>query len=74
MRRIAILAAGHFDWHTAKTAVGVIRYGQDQVVAVIDGEHTGQDAGDVLRDPNGPAHGIPVVADVAAALALQPDT
>jgi uncharacterized NAD-dependent epimerase/dehydratase family protein len=74
VRRIAVLAEGHFDWHTAKTAVGVIRYGPDQVVAVIDSEHTGQDAGDVLRDPTGPAHGIPIVADVRAALDHQPDT
>ena len=74
MRRIAILAEGHFDWHTAKTAVGVIRYGADPVVAVIDSTHAGQDAGAVLRDADGPARGIPVVADVAAALAYQPDT
>lgn len=73
-RRIAILAEGAFDWHTAKTAVGVIRYGTDQVVAVIDSVHAGQDAGDVLREPDGPARGIPVVRDVAAALAYTPDT
>ena len=73
MRRIAILAEGHFDWHTAKTAVGVMRYGQDHVVAVIDSEHVGQDAGAALHDPTGPAQGIPVVADVAAALQLDPE-
>ncbi len=74
MRRIAILAEGHLGRHTAKTAVGVIRYGRDPVVAVIDSTHADQDAGEVLREPNGPAHGIPIVADVAAALAYQPDT
>lgn len=74
MRQIAILAEGHFDWQTAKTAVGVIRYGSDRVVAVIDSEHAGQDAGLALGDPTGPAQGIPVVADVAAALAYHPDT
>lgn len=74
MRRIAVLAEGHLGRHTAKTAVGVIRYGDDPVVAVIDSAHAGQDAGDVLREPAGPAHGIPVVADVAAALAFHPDT
>ncbi|HEV7127300.1 MAG TPA: DUF1611 domain-containing protein [Ktedonobacterales bacterium] len=74
MRHLAILAEGNFDWHTAKTAVGVIRYGTDSVVAVIDSTHAGQDAGAVLRDPAGPARGIPVVANVAAALAYHPDT
>ena len=74
MRHIVVLAEGHFDWHTAKTAVGVIRYGRDQVVAAIDSTHAGQDAGDVLEDPSGPAHGIPVVADVAEALDYHPDT
>lgn len=74
MRRLAILAEGHLGRHTAKTAVGVIRYGADPVVAVIDSTHSGQDAGDVLREPDGPAHGIPIVPDVASALAFHPDT
>lgn len=74
MRHIAILAEGHFNWHDAKTAVGVIRYGPDRVVAVIDSAHASQDAGAVLGDPTGPARGIPVVADVAAALEERPDT
>lgn len=73
MRQLAILAEGHFDWQTAKTAVGVIRYGTDRVVAVIDSTHAGQDAGAALGDPDGPARGIPVVRDVAAALAHRPD-
>jgi uncharacterized NAD-dependent epimerase/dehydratase family protein len=74
MRRIAILAEGHFDPYTAKTAVGVIRYGQDHVVAVIDSQHAGQSAGAALGDPTGPAQSIPVVAGVAEALAHGPDT
>jgi uncharacterized NAD-dependent epimerase/dehydratase family protein len=74
VRQIAILAEGRFDWHDAKTAVGVIRYGQDRVVAVIDSTHAGDDAGAVLDDPTGPARGIPVVANVAASLAYRPDT
>jgi uncharacterized NAD-dependent epimerase/dehydratase family protein len=74
MRRIAILAEGRFDWQSAKTAVGVIRYGADPVVAVIDSSKAGRDAGQALGDPDGPGRGIPIVADVMAALAYQPDT
>ncbi len=72
MRRIAILAEGHFHWQGAKTAVGMIRYGQDQVVAVVDSTKAGQDAGQVLG--NGLGAGIPIVRDVSEALHYQPDT
>jgi uncharacterized NAD-dependent epimerase/dehydratase family protein len=74
VRQIAILAEGHLDYHAGKTAVGVIRYGADRVVAVIDSSHAGQDAGQALGDPAGPARGIPVVEDMAAALEFRPDT
>src|SRR5260370_28618679 len=74
MRRIAMLAEGRFHWQGAKTAVGVIRYSPDTVVAVIDSIHAREDAGAVLGDPSGPARGIPVVADVSDALAYKPDT
>ncbi len=72
MRRIVILAEGSFEWHTAKTAVGVIRYSSDTVVAVIDSTRAGQDVSQVLASPIG--KGIPVVADINAALQFQPDT
>ena len=36
MRRIAILAEGLFGIHSSKTAVGVLRFSPDTVVAVID--------------------------------------
>jgi uncharacterized NAD-dependent epimerase/dehydratase family protein len=72
MRKIVILAEGSFEWHTAKTAVGVIRYSSDTVVAVIDSTKTGQDVSQVLASPIG--KGIPVVADINAALQFQPDT
>ncbi len=72
MRRIAILAEGHFHWRGSKTAVGVIRYGQDQVVAVIDSTKAGKDAAEVLG--NGVGNGIPIVRDVSEALQHQPDT
>ncbi|HEX5548126.1 MAG TPA: DUF1611 domain-containing protein [Ktedonobacterales bacterium] len=74
MRRIAILAEGSFDWQNAKTAVGVLRYSQDTVVAIIDSTRAGQDAAAALGDPNGPGRGVPIVAEFAATLPYQPDT
>jgi uncharacterized NAD-dependent epimerase/dehydratase family protein len=68
-RRLCILAEGAFDPDTAKTGTGVIRYGQRQVVAVIDSEHAGQDVADII----GAGRGIPVVCDITAALAFRPD-
>ncbi len=72
MRRLAILAEGAFRWHDAKTATGVIRYSQDTTVAVIDSMTAGQDVAHALGGPLG--EGIPVVTDIRAALAYQPDT
>lgn len=73
MRRIAILAEGAFTWRTAKTATGVIRYGKDQVVAVIDSTRAGQDVSQALQSAAfGP--GIPIVRDINEALTYQPDT
>jgi D-glutamate N-acetyltransferase len=74
MRRIAILAEGSFDRQGAKTAVGVLRYSQDTVVAVIDSTRAGQDAAAALGDPSGPGQGVPIVAEFAATLPFQPDT
>ena len=51
MRRIAILAEGSFDRQNAKTAVGVLRYSQDTVVAIIDSTRAGQDAAVSLAIP-----------------------
>jgi len=72
MRRIAILAEGAFSWHSGKTATGVIRYGHDPVVAVIDSTRAGQDVSQALNADMG--HGIPVVKDIHEALTYQPDT
>ncbi len=74
MRRIAILAEGSFDRQNAKTAVGVLRYSQDTVVAIIDSTRAGQDAAVTLGDPAGPGRGVPIVANFAATLPFQPDT
>src|SRR5438128_7155360 len=72
MRRITILAEGAFEWHYGKTATGVIRYGKDPVVAVIDSTRAGQDVSQALETPIG--IGIPVVRDIHEALKYQPDT
>ena len=73
MRRIAILAEGAFAWHYGKTATGVIRYGKDTVVAVIDSTKAGMDVPQALGGaPFG--HGIPVVRDIKEALTYSPDT
>lgn len=73
MRRIAIMAEGLFEWHHGKTATGVIRYGQDPVVAVIDSTHAGMDVAQALDHPT-LGKGIPVVHDIHEALTYQPDT
>lgn len=74
MRRIAILADGRLNYQDAKTAVGLLRYGQDAVVAAIDRQHAGADVAAALGSPDGLGAGVPVVADVQAALAYNPDT
>ena len=71
MRRIAILAEGAFEPHYGKTATGVIRYGKDTVVAVIDSTKAGQDVAQALGDTIG--RDIPVVRDINEALNYGPD-
>ncbi|HET9344622.1 MAG TPA: DUF1611 domain-containing protein [Candidatus Limnocylindrales bacterium] len=70
-RRIVILAEGNFGFHHGKTAVGVIRYGPDDTVAVIDSTQAGHNVSEIL-----PAHDIPIVASLAEAMAgrTRPDT
>ena len=72
MRKIAILAEGAFEWHYGKTATGVIRYGKDDVVAVIDSTKAGMDVAQALDTSFG--QGIPVVRDIHEALQYQPDS
>ena len=67
LRRLAILAEGEFGPHNAKTAYGVIRYGRDDVAAVIDSTRAGQNVDAYL-----PGHDIPIVATLADALAIEP--
>jgi uncharacterized NAD-dependent epimerase/dehydratase family protein len=67
-RRYAILAPDRFK-ADAKTAHGVIRYGSDKVVAVIDPSLAGRQVRDVLPYLQSD---IPIVAGVAQALAYAP--
>lgn len=58
---------GAFNTPEGKTAHGLVRFTRRyRVLAVIDRRHAGQDAAEVL---DGTAKGIPVVADLDAALA-----
>jgi uncharacterized NAD-dependent epimerase/dehydratase family protein len=72
MRRVAILAEGALNWHTGKTATGVIRYGKEPVVAVIDSTKAGLDVSQALNMDLG--KGIPVVKDIYEAMTYGPDT
>ena len=64
LRHLVILAEGQFAPHHGKTAYGVIRYGRDEVVAVLDSTRAGQNVGAYL-----PGRDIPIVAGLEDALA-----
>ena len=62
MKRYLVLAEGYSgDDHYGKTTYGVIRYGADPVVAVLDSERAGETV-----------EGVPVVGSVAEALPYRP--
>ena len=67
-RRLAVLAEGQFSFHHGKTAMGVIRYGKDPVVAVIDSTNAARSVAEYL----GPRFDIPIVDSFDDALALRP--
>jgi uncharacterized NAD-dependent epimerase/dehydratase family protein len=70
-RRYAVLAEGRL--HTAKTAHGVLRYGRDEVVAVLDSTLAGRTVGGVM--PNllpDPERDAPIVATLEEALVHGP--
>lgn len=69
-RRYVILAEGKFGETSSKTAIGVIRYGRDAVVAILDSTKPGRNAGEWL----GPAVDIPIVGRLEDALPLRPDS
>ncbi|HUT79355.1 MAG TPA: DUF1611 domain-containing protein [Polyangia bacterium] len=60
---------GHLDVFVAKTAVSLLRYCADEVVAVLDAQHAGADLASIVDVQT---H-VPIVDSVAAALPLQPD-
>ena len=63
-KRYLILAEGRSgDPHYGKTARGIMRYARDPTVALLDSTHAGE-----TQD------GVPVVANVAEALAFEPTT
>jgi uncharacterized NAD-dependent epimerase/dehydratase family protein len=64
------LTDGHLDdLHHAKTAYGVLRYGRDDVVAIVDGSFAGRRLRDVVP---GIGRDAPVVGTVAETLAYSP--
>lgn len=67
-RRIAILAESTLDFHHGKTAVSLLRFRPEEVVAVIDSEHAGSTTGAVL-DVGG---ATPIVEHVRDAMAYCP--
>jgi uncharacterized NAD-dependent epimerase/dehydratase family protein len=71
MARVAVLAEGKLGNGLAKTANGLVLHAvRDTVVCVIDSTCVGKDAGEVVA---GRHRGIPVVHDVHAALAFDPE-
>jgi uncharacterized NAD-dependent epimerase/dehydratase family protein len=68
-RRYAILAEGWFTHRHAKTGHGLIRYGSDEVVAVIDSTLAGRSVRDLMPELERDA---PIVGAVAEALELSP--
>jgi uncharacterized NAD-dependent epimerase/dehydratase family protein len=68
-RRYVVFAPGAFATRSAKTAHGVIAYGRDRTVAVVDPDHAGQRVRDVVGYLDSDA---PIVATVDEALAFAP--
>ncbi len=67
-RRIVILAEGRLDVFSAKTAVSVIRYRRDEVVAIIDRANAGKDLNTII----GVGEGIPIVSAIDETLSFEP--
>ncbi len=66
--KLAIYAEGEFG-KSSKTAEGVIRYGKNPVVAVIDSLHRGK----TVRDVTGIHSDVPIVGSINDCLPLLPD-
>ncbi|MCC6326747.1 MAG: DUF1611 domain-containing protein [Candidatus Brocadia sp.] len=68
-RRLVILTEGRLDLFSAKTAVSVIRYCKEDVVALVDRVNAGNDPESVI----GIGKGIPIVPAIGDALHLKPN-
>jgi uncharacterized NAD-dependent epimerase/dehydratase family protein len=70
-RRLVILTEGQFGIHHAKTAMGVIRYGRDEIVAILDSSMGGRNLSEFL-----PQFDVPFVGTLDEALArpVRPDS
>ena len=66
-RRLVIVTEGQWHVHDAKTATGVIRYGNDRVVALLDSTVAGRNVAEWM-----PGHDVPIVGSLVEAMALQP--
>jgi uncharacterized NAD-dependent epimerase/dehydratase family protein len=69
-RRLVIATEGQFGIHDAKTAMGVIRYGHDTIVAILDSTMAGRNLREFMPDFD-----IPFVGSLAEAIAgpVRPD-
>lgn len=65
-----IMADGYLDVFQGKTAMGLLRYHGEHVVAILNREHAGGDLEALL----GIGSGIPIVGSVAEAKAFEPDS
>jgi uncharacterized NAD-dependent epimerase/dehydratase family protein len=70
-RRLVIMTEGQFQVHDAKTALGVMRYGRDKVVCLLDSGMVGRRVADIVGDD--PRFDVPAVATLDEALALGVD-
>lgn len=69
-RRLVILADGHLDAHFGKTTMGILRYREAEVVAVIDRET----AGSTTEEALGVGGPTPIVGTLDESLDYQPDS
>ncbi len=69
-QRFVILTEGNTHPNPAKLAAGLLRYRRKSVVALLDSQAAGQDAGALM----GVGQGIPIVANLLEAIALSANT
>lgn len=62
-RKMIVLTDGHYNPHAAKTAICVVRYRPEEVVAVLDRELAGKTCGEVMKVGGA----IPLVGSLAEA-------